>query len=99
MEPGEGSRVSRRNVITRAVGVDDTLEVETRLDVPQPGDVYLICSDGLHGMVDDRQIASVLRKTDDLTLAVARLIERANDNGGEDNITAVAVRIATIGAR
>ncbi len=54
----------------------------------------MICSDGLHGVLEDAQIAAVLLKHQDLTLAVARLIELANDCGGPDNITAVLVRIA-----
>ena len=84
------------HAITRAVGGEDELEVDARIDAPQRGDVYLVCSDGLYGMVDDRTLKSVLLQHQDLTLAVARLIELANENGGLDNITAVLVRITGV---
>jgi protein phosphatase len=97
--PDEAESFDQRNVITRAIGAEDALEVEFRVDAPQPGDVYLICSDGLHGMVAAEEIASVLLKHDDLTQAAFRLVELANDNGGEDNITVVLVRVVGTGAR
>jgi protein phosphatase len=97
--PDEGQPFPHPNVITRAIGGEDTLDVELRVDVPARGDVYLICSDGLHGMVDDREIASVLLKHDDLTQAAFRLIELANDNGGLDNITVVLLRVVGSAAR
>ena len=97
--PDEADAFPHPNAITRAVGTDDTLEVDTRIDAPQPGDLYLICSDGLTGTVDDRRIASVLLSHGDLTVAVARLIDLANDNGGHDNITALLVRVIGQGPR
>jgi protein phosphatase len=97
--PDQGEPFPHPNVITRAIGAEDTLEVEMRVDAPQPGDVYLICSDGLHGMIDAEEIASVLLKQKDLTRAAARLVELANDNGGLDNITVVLVRVVETGAR
>lgn len=82
-----------RNVITRALGIAPTVDVDvTSCDV-QPGDVFLLCSDGLHGLVDDDQIKSIIRATDVLTEACSRLVEAANRAGGKDNITAVLVRI------
>ncbi len=98
-DPAEADAFPQRNVITRAVGVQEDVEIDTRLDALVPGDTYLICSDGLHGMLDHRDIASILVKHPGPTEAVARLIERANDNGGDDNITAVAVRIVGSSAR
>jgi protein phosphatase len=92
-DPDSTKPFPHQNVITRAVGTADDLEVDTRVDIPEPGDVYLICSDGLHGVLDDQQLAAVLLKHHDLTLAVARLIELTNDRGGPDNITAVLVRV------
>jgi protein phosphatase len=96
-DPAEADVFPYPNVITRAVGTHDELEVASRVEVPQPGDVFLICSDGLHGLVDHREIASVLLKYDDLTLAVGRLIDLANRHGGHDNITAVLVRVTAVG--
>jgi protein phosphatase len=80
-------------------GVPLQLEVDVRDDVPEPADIYLVCSDGLHGMIEDKQIAYLLSKYDDITQAAARLIELANDQGGKDNITVVLVRVAEAGAR
>jgi protein phosphatase len=95
--PDEADAFPHPNMITRAVGTDETLEVDTRVDAPQPGDLYLICSDGLTGMVDDRQLVSVLLSHGDLAVAVARLIDLANDNGGHDNITALLVALRSVG--
>ena len=88
-----------RNVITRAVGTRDTIEVDTLVDEPVAGDTYLLCSDGLHGMVRDQQIRAVLRRERDLTRAVSRLISLAIEGGGEDNVTAVLVRVVGVGTR
>ena len=82
-----------RNVITRALGIGPTVELDVRADRAEPGDVYLLCSDGLHSLVPDSKIAAVMRQCDVLTDTCARLIDLANDHGGKDNITAVLVRI------
>ncbi len=83
-----------KNVIVRALGMKDTVKVDTRFEVPAPGDVLLLCSDGLCGPVKDEQLASILAEhgAGDLKIAAAKLIEAANENGGPDNITAVCVR-------
>jgi serine/threonine protein phosphatase PrpC len=81
-----------RNVITRAVGNREYVEVDTLVVPVQPGDRYLLCSDGLHGYFDDpREIAAfaALGGED----SVRRLVEVANERGGRDNITAVMVEI------
>jgi serine/threonine protein phosphatase PrpC len=82
-----------KNVIVRALGMKDTVKVDTRFEIPQINDVYLLCSDGLCGPVKDEQIASILDEHyQDITVATAKLIEAANENGGPDNVTAVLVR-------
>ena len=81
-----------KNVIVRALGMKDTVKVDTRLDHPQPGDLYVLCSDGLCGPVTDEEIHELASSTNDLKQAVARLIDRANANGGPDNVTAVLVK-------
>jgi serine/threonine protein phosphatase PrpC len=91
-DPAEADSFPRRNVITRAVGTEEALEVDTRIDAPAPGDVYLLCSDGLSEMVPHAELTSILLQYSDLTQAATRLIEAANDHGGLDNITAVLVR-------
>ncbi len=93
LTPEEAATWPRRNELVRAVGVDDDVEVDTRIAPVEPGDVYLLCSDGLHGYVDDKTIAAVLRAEPDLTRAAQRLVECSLDAGGYDNVTVVLARI------
>ena len=62
-------------------------------DVPKVGDCYILCSDGLSGMISDATIEEVVRTERDLDAAVERLIDLANDNGGVDNISVVLARV------
>jgi serine/threonine protein phosphatase PrpC len=82
-----------KNVIVRALGMKETVVVDVhRLD-PKPGDIYLLCSDGLSGMVPDPSILDALKESgDDLERGCQTLIARANANGGIDNITVVLVQ-------
>jgi len=82
-----------KNVITRALGMQDQVTVDLQSDEVQPGDVYLLCSDGLSGMIEDDEILGVVSDQPDLDIACRRLIALANEHGGEDNITAVIVKI------
>jgi len=82
-----------KNVITRALGMQDQVTVDLQSDDVQPGDVYLLCSDGLSGMIEDDEILDVVSDQSDLDSACRRLIALANEHGGEDNITAVIVKI------
>lgn len=90
--PEEAERSPHKNVITRAVGSKDYVEVDTRVIDTMPNDAFLICSDGLHGYLEDDEIAGFLDETDD-TIALQRLIDTANDRGGKDNITAIIARV------
>ena len=81
-----------KNVITRALGMQDSVAVDMVPDEPQPGDVYLLCSDGLSGMVTDTDILSIVQNAGTDMEAVAKeLVSRANANGGEDNVTVVVM--------
>ncbi len=80
-----------RNVITRAVGNRDYVEVDTSVLTIEPGDRYLLCSDGLHGYLELDEVASIAALGGDV--AVDRFIDVANSRGGRDNITAVLVEI------
>lgn len=82
-----------RNVITRALGMNDSVAVDLINDEPQPGDVYLLCSDGLSGMLSDDQILQIVSSTAEVPEMCRQLIAKANENGGEDNITALVIRI------
>ena len=82
-----------KNVITRALGMQDSVVVDLQHDDPRPGDVYVLCSDGLSGMVSDEDIVRIVGGATDIRDACRRLIQRANERGGEDNITAVLIKL------
>jgi protein phosphatase len=82
-----------KNVITRALGIAPTVDVDVRVEPVGVGDIFLLCSDGLHGLVSDEEMAAILEEYPVLTEACARLVEMANAAGGKDNITAVVIRI------
>jgi PPM family protein phosphatase len=82
-----------KNVITRALGMQDNVVVDLQHDDPKIGDVYVLCSDGLSGMVSDEDIQEIVVATNDIREACRKLIQRANERGGEDNITAVLIKI------
>jgi serine/threonine protein phosphatase PrpC len=98
LEAGEVASFPRRNVITRAVGTHETVEVDMRIVDVREGDAFLLCSDGLHGELDDDEIVAVLREHANPVAAVARLIDCANDKGSADNVTVVLVRLDTTSA-
>ena len=82
-----------KNVIVRALGMKDTVKVDTRFEQPRAGDMYLLCSDGLSGPVDRRRDARHrARRRATSRRPRRKLIERANENGGPDNITVVLAR-------
>ncbi|HEY8431678.1 MAG TPA: Stp1/IreP family PP2C-type Ser/Thr phosphatase [Sandaracinaceae bacterium] len=87
----EAALSPHKNVITRAVGSRDYVQVDTQVLEIGPGDRFLLCSDGLHGYLDEREIPPILELG--AHAAVARLIDLANARGGRDNITAVVVEI------
>ena len=91
----EDARYSQnRNLVTRALGVDPVVEAEIN-DYPVfPGDIYLLCSDGLNDMVEDEEIQLTLQTLSaNLELAATQLIEMANDNGGRDNVSVILVKV------
>jgi len=87
-----------KNVITRALGMQDHVVVDLQTDRPRPGDVYLLCSDGLSGMIPDDDILAIVEAAVEPSEVCRKLIEKANANGGEDNITAVVLRVVDEGA-
>lgn len=84
------------NVITRALGVEPSVDVDINEESATLGDVFLLCSDGLHGFASDERIREIIIANEILTNACAELIAEANHNGGGDNITAVLVRIEDV---
>jgi len=93
LDPDEVDTFPRRNVITRAVGTHESVEVDMRIVDVRSGDAFLLCSDGLTGELDDGEIGAILREHDDPITAVAHLIDTANEKGGSDNVTVVLVQL------
>ena len=81
------------NVISRAIGRRPQIDVDVRTETAVPGDVYLLCSDGLSGMVDDATILRCALHAADLQYACDDLVALANQAGGQDNVTVIAVMI------
>lgn len=83
-----------KNLVTRALGIDPTVAVELNDYDALPGDVYLLCSDGLNDMVEDEEIALTLSALSvNLPLCATQLVQMANDNGGRDNVSVILVKI------
>jgi PPM family protein phosphatase len=88
----------QRSMITRALGTDPNVDVDIFSVEPRDGDLFLLCSDGLTSMVDDREILRLVgEKRSDLDALVKALIKAANKGGGEDNITVIAFEIGETG--
>lgn len=92
VDPDHPENFPYRNLITRALGPAPEVEVEGRLVEVEPGDTFLLCSDGLCGVVDHDEIAAILLDIANLDEAAEQLVTSANERGGPDNITAVLVR-------
>jgi protein phosphatase len=85
----------QRSVITRALGTDPDVDVDTFTIEAKAGDVFLLCSDGLTDMVGEHEILELVeRNREDIDAALKSLVKAANRSGGEDNITVVAFEIA-----
>jgi PPM family protein phosphatase len=94
LSPEEAHAHPQKSVITRALGTDPDVDADTFTIVAGPGDVFLLCSDGLTNMVDEDAILELVeRDRDDLDAALRALVRAANRGGGEDNITVVAFEI------
>ena len=95
MSDEEQKKFPHKNVITRALGMRDTVQVDVSAEEIKDGDLFLLCSDGLTGMVDEKRIREALKGANDLEGAVTGLVEAANHAGGTDNITVLALECKT----
>jgi len=95
LSESEAARHPFRNVITRALGTKEEVFPDLCRMTPKTGDLLLMCTDGLNTMVDNPEMESILRKEKDLRRLCRMLVDRANDNGGEDNITVLLMRKET----
>ena len=91
--PEQAAFSANKNLVTRAVGVEDTVLLETHLHDVLPGDTYLLCSDGLSDMLDDDSIAQLMMGAETLPEVAAALIDASNEAGGKDNISVVLARV------
>jgi serine/threonine protein phosphatase PrpC len=85
----EAKTFPQKNIILRALGQQPVVEVEINSWEPRAGDIFLLCSDGLSGMIEDGAMQSILAGSSDLDAAVRKLIDTANANGGVDNVTVI----------
>jgi serine/threonine protein phosphatase PrpC len=81
-----------KNVITRALGMQEHVAIDLQHTEVHEGDLFVLCSDGLSGMIDDEEMLEVVNRSEDLSQACRELVAMANEHGGEDNITAVLIR-------
>ena len=98
LTPEEAEEHPQRSIITRALGPEETVEVDTRSFRARAGDVYLLCSDGLTSMVPEARLAEILSANRRLHDAGEALIAEANRAGGRDNITVILLRVEEVGA-
>ena len=90
----QAKHAQHKNLVTKALGIDPAVEPEIREYATKPGDVYLLCSDGLCDMVDDEDMGMTLQALGgNLKLAAQQLVQMANDNGGKDNVSVILVRV------
>ncbi len=82
-----------RNMITRSIGVEESVAADVSAHPAKPGDIYLLCSDGLSGFLPDDVLLAHLERTANPSRLVLDLIDAANDAGGKDNITALVLRV------
>lgn len=99
LTPEEAEVHPQRNILTRALGIDIDVNVDSGTVLPFTGDRFLLCSDGLSNEVTSDQMAAVLRRLADPDEAAAELIRQANEHGGRDNITVVIVDVLDDGGR
>jgi protein phosphatase len=92
--PEQAKKAQHKNLVTKALGIDPTVEPEIHEYATKAGDIYLLCSDGLCDMVEDEDIGMTLQTLGgNLKLAAQQLVQMANDNGGRDNVSVILVRV------
>jgi PPM family protein phosphatase len=90
----QAKNAQHKNLVTKALGIDPSVEPEIHEYQTRPGDLYLVCSDGLCDMVEDNEISMALQALGgNLKLAAQQLVQMANDNGGRDNVSVILVRV------
>jgi protein phosphatase len=96
LTPAQAALSPLRNLVTRAMGVEDAVQLEVNELHVEIGDIYLMCTDGLSDMIDDAAIAGVLKNASLLTHMAEELVALANRNGGRDNITVLLMQAVSV---
>jgi len=92
--PEEAAKAGQKNIITRAVGINESVQVDLAKTQAEEGDIYLLCSDGLSDMVSNETISELLQKNQgELPKALDALITEANDAGGRDNVSVILMQV------
>jgi protein phosphatase len=97
--PEQAATSNYKNLVTRALGVEDAVMLELNEHQVEVGDLYVMCSDGLSDMVDDAEIAAILLADASLDQKADRLVAAANEHGGRDNITVLMVQAGAEGEK
>ena len=91
--PEQARNSLNKNLVTRAIGIDASVQIDIQEDVAMVGDIFLLCSDGVNDMIEDSLIQEILEKnSDDLEAAANEIIREANEHGGKDNISALLAK-------
>lgn len=94
LTPAQAAQSPNRNLVTRALGVEEEVQLELHSHSVEVGDLYLMCSDGLTDMVPDEMIANILHNGSSLTEMAGELVSMANQQGGRDNIAILLTQVA-----
>ena len=94
LTPAQARVSTRRNFLSRALGTYPEVDIDCAVHPPEPGDVYLLCSDGLTNMLEDADIVAIIAGAASLAMAAELLVARANEQGGRDNISVALARLA-----
>jgi PPM family protein phosphatase len=96
MSSEDVAEAETRHILSRSLGTELSVSVEVSDHQVLPGDVFLLCSDGLHGALSSQEIAAIVSETSDVELAARRLVALANEKDGSDNVTAQVVRVQNV---
>ena len=91
--PEQARKSLNKNLVTRAIGIEESVQIDIQEDVTQTGDIYFLCSDGVTDMIEDELIDEILKaNSNDLEKAASEIIRASNEHGGKDNISAIMAR-------
>lgn len=91
--PEQARRSLNKNLVTRAIGIEEHVQIDVQEDVAQTGDIYMLCSDGVTDMIEDELIHDILEKnSEDLEKAASELIRESNEHDGKDNISVILAK-------